>query len=53
MSAEYNAWERSKKFPTKHTMNKLFEKVLNESSAREPEETEAFAVAQDVFESWD
>jgi hypothetical protein len=33
-------------------MNTLLEKVLTERSAREPEETEMLAAAQDPFESW-
>jgi hypothetical protein len=34
-------------------MSKLLEKVLTECSAREPEETETLAAAQNVFEFWD
>jgi len=34
-------------------MNKILEKVLTERSAREPEETETIAIAQDTFETWD
>jgi hypothetical protein len=34
-------------------MNTLLEKVLTEKTAREPEEMETLAAAQDVFESWD
>jgi hypothetical protein len=34
------------------SMNTLLEKVLTEKSAREPEEMETLAVAQDAFETW-
>ena len=33
-------------------MNRLLEKVLTEKSAREPEEVETLAAAQDAFETW-
>jgi hypothetical protein len=33
-------------------MNTLLEKVLTDQTAREPEEMETLAVAQDPFESW-
>ena len=33
-------------------MNTLLEKVLTERSAREAEEMETLAVAQDAFETW-
>lgn len=47
--------ERSKKISHKTItviMNTLLEKVLTERSAREPEEMETLAVAQDAFETW-
>jgi hypothetical protein len=34
-------------------MSKLLEKVLTERSAREPEETETLAAAQNEFLSWE
>jgi hypothetical protein len=34
-------------------MNTLLEKVLTETSAREPEEAETLAMEQDAFEIWD
>lgn len=45
---------KGRKIPHKTTiiMNTLLEKVLTERSAREPEEMETLAVAQDAFESW-
>ncbi len=34
-------------------MSKLLEKILTDRTAREPEETETLAAAQDEFEIWD
>ena len=34
-------------------MNLLLEKALTDQTAREPEEMETLAAAQDPFESWD
>lgn len=34
-------------------MNTLLEKILTDRSARDAEEPEALAVAQDEFDSWD
>jgi hypothetical protein len=52
MRAEYNAWERSKNIPHHIIMNTLLEKILTDESAREAEQTEVLAVAQEPFESW-
>ena len=50
---EYNAWERSKNIPHDILMNTLLEKILTDESAREAEQMEVMAIAEDPFESWD
>lgn len=53
MRGEYNVRERSKKIPHKIIlMNTVLEKVLIDKTARESEELEMLALAQDPFESW-
>ena len=45
--------EKNRIIPHKIIMNTLFEKVLTEQSAREPEETETLAAVQNEFLSWE
>jgi uncharacterized membrane protein YgaE (UPF0421/DUF939 family) len=49
--AEYHGQERSEKYL--NIMNTLLEKILTERSARDPEEIQTFAIAQNSFESWE
>ena len=52
MCDEYNAWERSKNILHDILMNTLLEKILTDESAREAEQMEVMAIAEDPFESW-
>jgi hypothetical protein len=43
---------KGRKIPHNTIMNALLEKILTDTSAREPEEIEILAIAEDPFESW-